>query len=118
MEKILILMLQARTLAHSYHLKSHSLAQHEALGDLYSSLSDHIDTLAEVYQGFTERLLALDSFPAFVVQGDPVDQLREIANAIETMRTQVSPTNSTIENLVDEVMAMIYKIKYRMIFLK
>jgi hypothetical protein len=117
MEKIIILLMQSRTLVHTYHLKAKNLAPHLALDELYNALTDHIDDLTEVYQGFAERLLDLNSYPGFTVDDDPLGQVREIASAIESMRNQITPNCSTIQNMIDEALQTLYKTKYKLMFL-
>ena len=119
MEKIIILMMQARTLLHTFHLQSDTLSKHLGLGALYESMSEHIDDIAECYQGLTGKLLELNSFPAFEVQKDDyAGQVREIHDAIERMRNEVTPMTSAIQNLIDEAQADMLHALYKLTFLK
>ena len=121
MEQLITLLMPARTLIHTYHLRSKgpgSYAQHMALGELYDALSGHIDSLAEVHQGMTGSLLKLESFPAFTTDQEPVSQVREIATAIESMRGSVQPKSTVIENMIDELLKDLYQTIYKLTFLK
>lgn len=121
MEQLITLLMQARTLIHTYHLRAQgpgSYAQHMALGDLYNLLSEHIDSLSEVHQGMTGTLLKLTSFPAFATDQEPVSQIREIAAAIESARGSVQPKSTVIENMIDELLKDFYQTLYKLTFLK
>ena len=104
MENLIILLMQTRTLVHVFHLRTKgpgSYAAHMALGELYESLNDHIDTITEAYQGLTNSVLALNTFPSFSSQYDHTKQIREIFDAIESGRKCCN--NSTIQNMIDEL---------------
>lgn len=121
MEQLITLLMQARTLIHTYHLRSKgpgSYAQHTALGELYDLLNGHIDSLSEVYQGMTGTLLKLESFPAFSTDQEPVSQIREIAAAIESARSSIQPKSTVIENMIDELLKDFYQSLFKLTFLK
>jgi DNA-binding ferritin-like protein len=119
MKDLIILLMQARTLIHSLHLNSHSHSEHMALDELYNSLTGHIDTLTETYQGVTEEILILDKYPEFSsVNGPALDYVRDVNKQITQMRTNLSNNNSVIQNLIDELQQSFYKSINKLKFLK
>lgn len=122
MEELIILLMQARNLLHVLHLKALGLgsyAEHKALNDLYDSLPEHLDGLAETYQGITEELLKLDNFPEYnTISGTSLEYVRDINNKISSIRTKEKLKNSTIQNMIDSLQEEFYQTIYKLRFLK
>jgi DNA-binding ferritin-like protein len=95
-----------------------SYAAHKALNELYDALPDHADTLAEGFQGASEKLLmytepavrCLDS-----VQ-EALAYLRELTGQVNSL--QASMPYSEIVNDLDTIKSTINSIKYKLLFLK
>jgi len=114
-------LMNAGTSIHKLHLKvtgTGSYAAHKALNELYDAFPDHADTIAESYQGATEKLLDYkDVAPK---------QLKSVAEAIEYLRTlhemvtglQAKMPYSEIVNELDNVKSTIDSGKYKLLFLK
>lgn len=112
--------LQSANDTHRYHLQitgPGSYAQHTAIGDYYSSVKDFADSFAEEYQGFTMKLLKLESTPAQEIKTkeDVVKHLNNLYINIE--RTQEVMPCSALINTLDEVKSMISSTRYKLVFL-
>lgn len=114
-------LMNATTSFHKLHLKVSgigSYAAHKALNELYDALPDHADTLAEGFQGASEKLLmytepavrCLDS-----VQ-EALAYLRELTGQVNSL--QASMPYSEIVNDLDTIKSTINSIKYKLLFLK
>lgn len=115
---------EAREMAHVFHLsvngETGSHAVHTALGEFYESLLDFIDELTEVYQGqygLVENFDIIDTsaakdrqyIPYFEGFAEFVKQNRKIA---------ISPEDSHLQNIIDEILALNYKLLYKLKFNK
>ena len=106
---------------HKLHLKvkgTGSYAAHKALNEIYDSLPDYADALAETYQGAAEKILDIpDSSPK---------KLQTVADAIAYLRTlhqmvtdlQGKLNFSEIINELDNVKSGIDQTKYKLLFLQ
>ncbi len=114
-------LMNATTSFHKLHLKVSgigSYAAHKALNELYDALPDHADTLAEGFQGASEKLLmytepavrCLDSVQEALVY------LRELTGQVNSL--QASMPYSEIVNDLDTIKSTINSIKYKLLFLK
>lgn len=95
-------LLDAVTIIHKQHLMTTgpgSFAAHEALGDVYESLSDHADNLAESFMGCTGMGISFGGVNAENFSSET----RRIYEYIETNRMMIG-TESHLQNLVDEVL--------------
>lgn len=105
----------ARDLAHAYHLNTASFAQHKALEELYDLLLDHADKWAEVGQGIT-------GFPFGMCMPDcrdysKVDALsfvRGLVNDLEHCHTPCFSGNAVLANMMQDLQAAIYRVKYKL----
>lgn len=114
-------MLNSVTSFHKLHLKvtgKSSYAQHKALNKLYDTLPDAIDSVAEGYQGASEKLLVypgegpviLDSIP------DAITYLRELS--ARTTKLQSSISYSEVINNMDLIKDALNAAKYKLLFLE
>lgn len=102
------------TNAHVHHLKTRSYAAHKALGEYYEAVLDKADTLAEAYQG----RYGLIDFPAlpFKLEPDAVMMLKGLRRYIDDNRMKMVQ-DSELQNLLDEVVALIDSTLYKLEFL-
>lgn len=106
----------ARDIAHSAHLNSKSYAKHMALGDFYDGVIDLADSLAEAYQG-RHGLIGPITRKSVKKASDITAFLESSLKEIEDCRYEcVSRTDSTLQNIIDEIIALylstIYKLKF------
>lgn len=110
------LLFLARDQAHIAHLKSASYAKHMALNTFYDEVIDLADELTECYQGqnglITIDRLAGDGWDDKTVVGKLKDQLAMIQGG----RKQAVGDDTSLQNIVDEIVALyrrtIYKLRY------
>jgi DNA-binding ferritin-like protein len=114
-------LMNAATSIHKLHLKvtgvgSH--AAHTALNELYDALPGHADTLAESFQGASEKLLDYkDVAPRQLGSvADAVSYLREMHEMVSGLQAKMP--YSEIVNDLDNVKSTINSGKYKLIFLK
>lgn len=105
----------SRDYGHRAHLRSQSHAQHQALGAFYQELTELIDKLTECYQG-RNGLIDIPSVELDQEQ-DPLTALQAHLTMVEGVRTSAVPsTDSALNNIVDEIVAVylrtIYKVKF------
>lgn len=107
-------LLAARTHAHILHLKTTSFEEHGAIGTFYEEVGSLADTLAEVYQGM--RGVRLDiPFETIKPTVTSAQLLRSLCNWVDANRDEVgSPTDTPVQNIIDEVQALIYQTMYRL----
>jgi DNA-binding ferritin-like protein len=106
---------------HKLHLKVTGIgshASHTALNELYDALPDHADTLAEGFQGASEKLLeCIDTAPRMLSDvPSAIVYLREMHTMVTTLQSKMP--YSEIANDLDNIKSTINSIKYKLIFLK
>jgi hypothetical protein len=107
----------ARTTAHVLHLKTRSYAQHKALNEFYDEIVPLADTYAETYQG-SHGLI--ESFPPkYTPCSEPLEMLKELADWIAANRAACcGPKETHLQNIIDEIVALINQTRYKLAFLK
>ena len=117
MGELIMRLFHARTNAHVLHLKSRSYAAHKALEEFYEAVVDLADTLAECYQG---DYSLIDSYPSkFALSSDALSLLSELSDWIEKNRHQCCDEDDTyMQNIIDEIVALICRTQYKLRFLK
>lgn len=107
--------LHARTGAHILHLKTRSYAAHKALNEFYEDIVGLVDSVAEAYQG---RYGLIEDISARYTQvDDPIKLVSELRTWVEENRYECCPAEDTsLQNLIDELVALcdssIYKLKF------
>ena len=117
MGELIMLLFHARTASHVLHLKSRSYAAHVALNEFYDGIVDLADTLAETYQG---RHGLIETYPPrYTPFNDPLELLDHVCSWIEENRYEVcEKTDTHLQNIIDEVVALTERTKYKLRFLK
>ncbi len=94
--------MQSRNLLHVLHLK--------ALGS---------GSYAETYQGITEELLNLNTFPEYTTtSGTSLDYVKFINKTISNIRNKEELKHSVIQNMIDTLQGDFYTTIYKLRFLK
>ena len=106
----------ARDVAHSVHLNTRSYAKHKALKKFYEGVVDLADTLAEAYQG-RHGLIGPISLMSAKKTNNILEFLEGQLADIEEMRYKVVDKSDTaLQNIIDEIVALylstIYKLKF------
>ena len=111
---------ESREMAHVYHLSVKgdmgSYAAHVALGAYYDGILDFIDDLIEIYQGqygLVENFDIIDT--SSTKSQEPIDYFEELVTFVKSSRnTCLSAEDTHLQNIVDEVIALIYKTLYKL----
>ena len=103
-----------RTNAHLLHLKTRSYAAHKALGEFYDELVDLVDSFAEAYQG-RYGLLNYPDVP-FKQEADAIMMIKTVRRYIDDNRIGMVP-DSELQNIIDEIVALMDSTLYKLEFL-
>ena len=87
-DSLVCFLFQARFIIHVFHLRINgpgAFAAHLAFGDLYNSIIDAADTIAEQYQGLTSQLIQFPPEINFIIpgEGEELAYINEILANIE-----------------------------------
>jgi DNA-binding ferritin-like protein len=117
MEKLIVTLMNARTVFHLLHLRTKSLAKHLALSELYDNLNESIDMLAEQYQGSGEAvLLEIDAVPALsgILAYEPLAAVEELLTAVEGMRGNLGTDDPSLLSTFEETVRLIQRGRYKL----
>jgi hypothetical protein len=104
-----------RTAAHFLHLSSSSYAQHVALGDFYTALTDLIDKYAEVYMGLEDQI---KSWPSGTLpSGSPVSVLSDYLLSVRKEQKEDNDSQALL-NILAELEELTAQTLYKLKFLK
>ena len=107
----------ARDVTHSVHLNTRSYSKHKALQKFYESIIDLADSFAEAYQG-RHGLMGPISLQSAKKTTNVIDFLQNQLEEIEADRYKIcDETDSPIQNLIDEIIALYLSTLYRLRFL-
>jgi hypothetical protein len=114
---------ESREMAHIYHLQVNgemgSHAKHTALGDYYDVVLGLIDEMIEVYQGQYDIIEGYDVIDTKdTMSKDTIEYFKELATSIKAERKCFNNEDTHIHNIVDEVVALVYKTLYKLRFNK
>jgi DNA-binding ferritin-like protein len=113
-------LLESREMAQVYHWTvkgdQGSHAAHLALEAYYDGVIEYIDDMVEVYQGQYELLEGYDVIDTSETKSkDKVEYFQGIAQYIkENRNVSLSAEDTHIQNIVDEVIALVYKTIYKL----
>lgn len=109
--------LNVRTAAHLAHLSSRSYAQHVALGDFYTALSDLVDKYAEVYMGLEG---SIPTFPRnkALEHGSPVVLVRDYLESVRDEAKEDEHGSQALMNILAELEELTAQTLYKLQFLK
>lgn len=121
--KFISKLLESREMAQVYHwtvkgdMGSH--AAHLALEAYYNGVIEFIDEIVEVYQGQYGLIEGYDVIDTTDSKSkDKLDYFKETVEAIKKERTCVKAEDTHIHNLIDEVVALLYKTIYKLTYNK
>ena len=106
-----------RNLMHFAHWNTKSFSSHMALGDLYDAVVEDIDAIVEVYQGKFGLINDLHCDAAILPQ-DITKHVKEEAAWVEENRTFISKGETSIENLIDNLIGHMHRTVYKLENLK
>jgi hypothetical protein len=110
---------ESREMAHIYHLQVNgemgSHAKHTALGDYYEGVLGFIDELIEVYQGQYELIEGYETIDtSSTTSKETIEYFNELAAFIKEERKCFNAEDTHLHNIVDEVVALLYKTLYKL----
>lgn len=123
MGQLIALLFLARELGHRAHLRVKgpgAYAAHIALGDFYSGIGDHADSIAEAYQGQFGELLEVPMLEGALPEGFAtgaqfIPVLREHMEWLAATRYAACPRDQTaIQNLIDEAVSLYQSTTYKL----
>ena len=107
----------ARDVTHSVHLNTRSYAKHKALGGFYEKIINLADDLAEAYQG-RHGLIGPITLHSAKKTGNVVEFLEDSLKDVEDLRYKVcEKDDTTIQNIIDEIVGLYLKTLYKLKFL-
>jgi hypothetical protein len=108
-------LLHSVTVTHIYHLQTKSYAQHIALGNFYDEVSDLTDSLIEAIQGKFGIVYGY-TLDAGNMSTTALEYMIGLSHFVENGRDDM-PQDSEIQNIVDEIAALIDSTIYKLRFL-
>jgi hypothetical protein len=107
----------ARDVTHSVHLNTRSYSKHKALQRFYENIIELADNFAEAYQG-RHGLMGPISLQSAKKTTNIIEFLENQLEEIETDRYKIcDETDTTIQNLIDEIVALYLATLYKLRFL-
>ena len=110
------LMFASRDFAHKAHLKTSSYAEHKALNKFYEDIVDLADNFAEAWMGRNGQKLG-DIPDIKPPKGEPLAVMKRLLEVVEDTRDFVGD-DSTLNNIIDEIVALYLSTIYKLQFLK
>lgn len=116
MGEFILTLLHAASNTHILHWQTKSYAEHRALGEFYEALPDLIDELVEATQGATGEIIEfpVDYYPP---AKDGLTELQDLREYFQETR-KVMPSDSEIQNLLDNIGEQIDSSLYKLRFLR
>ncbi len=111
------LLFLGRDVAHSVHLNTRSFSKHMALNTFYSEIVDLADGFTEAYQGrhgLVGPITLMSSKKTTNIIEFLQDQLAEIENVRYDV---VDKSDTALQNLIDEIVALYLSTLYKLRFL-
>lgn len=106
-----------RNLLHFAHWNAKTLSLHLAVGDLYDEVIDDIDAIVEVYQGKFGLITDLHCSAA-ALPADITLHVKAEAQWVEDNRSFISKGETSIENLIDNLIGHMHRTVYKLENLK
>ena len=111
------LLFLGRDVAHSVHLNTRSYSKHKALQKFYEGVIDAADNFTEAYQG-RHGLIGPITLMSSKKTTNIVEFLQEQLAEIENVRYDVVDKSDTaLQNLIDEIVALYLSTLYKLRFL-
>ena len=114
-QEFVLCLLHAVTNTHILHLQSRSYSEHMALGSFYEELEDLTDSYVEAYQG---KYGLIENYPSqYELPSPPIEYLVSLNDYVYQAR-KVLKQDSELQNITDEIVALIDGTLYKLQFLK
>lgn len=107
----------ARDVAHSVHLNTRSYSKHKALRHFYEDVVEAADKFAEAYQG-RHGLIGPITLRSARKTTNIIEFLEDSLKEVEKMRYEVcEKTDTPLQNIIDEIVAVYLSTLYKLRFL-
>jgi hypothetical protein len=106
----------ARNEAHRIHLDTESYAQHMALNEFYDSIIDLADSFAEAARGKHGKFNI--SYDINFQADSALDFITQFTEWLVNEGLKLVPEDSYLLNILDEIQALAYSVKYKIETLK
>jgi DNA-binding ferritin-like protein len=121
--KFISKLLESREMAQVYHwtvkgdMGSH--AAHLALEAYYDGVIEHIDEIVEVYQGQYGIIEGYDQIATDETRSkEKLEYFKEVAEFVKSERNCIKQEDTHLHNLIDEVVALLYRTIYKLTYNK
>jgi DNA-binding ferritin-like protein len=121
--KFLSKLLESREMAQVYHwtvkgdMGSH--AAHLALEAYYTEVIENIDEIVEVYQGQYGLIEGYDQIATDDTRSkEKLDYFKEVVEFVRSERTCIKAEDTHLHNIIDEVVALLYRTIYKLTYNK
>lgn len=115
--KFLSTLFNSRDQAHIFHLQTSSYAAHKALNDYYDAVVDLVDSYAETCQGRYGIIRGYTPQRQYFEGDETVKYFTGLSTYIDSVRSSL-PQDSDLNNIVDEISALVNSTIYKLKFLK
>lgn len=105
-------LLMSAPFIHMLHLQTDSFAKHLALGALYESLPDSVDSIAEEFQGMYGVIPSYNTYLSF--NQNPTVFVQDLLTYVKQNRSCMGPTSSiqsTTDMMETSIKSCLYKLK-------
>lgn len=109
-------LLHSATNTHILHLQSRSFSQHMALGSFYDGIVELVDSLIEAYQGKHQTIVQYPN-TYYPPVDDALAELSALSAYVVANRSVVG-SDTELQNITDEIQALIDSTIYKLTFLK
>jgi len=116
-------LLESREMAQVYHwtvkgdMGSH--AAHLALEAYYTEVIENIDEIVEVYQGQYGLIEGYDQIATDDTRSkEKLDYFKEVVEFVRSERTCIKAEDTHLHNIIDEVVALLYRTIYKLTYNK
>lgn len=115
--KFISTLFNSRDQAHIFHLQTSSYAAHKALNSYYEDIIDLIDSYAETCQGRYGIIRGYTPQRQYFEGDETVKYFTGLSTYIDSVRSSL-PQDSDLNNVVDEISALVNSTIYKLKFLK
>jgi hypothetical protein len=115
--KFLSTLFNSRDQAHIFHLQTSSYAAHKALNDYYDAVVGLVDSYAETFQGRYGIIRGYTPQKQYFEGDEVVKYFTGLSTYIDSVRKGL-PQDSELNNIVDEIAALVNSTIYKLKFLK
>jgi hypothetical protein len=115
---------ESREMAHIYHLQvkgdTGSHAVHMAMSDYYTNVLEMIDDLSEIYMGQYDIIENYNMIDTNNTKNkDVLEYFKELSEYIKSNKyNSFNKEDSHLQNIIDEVLGLVYKTIYKLRFTK